>query len=56
MLVLADIGQLTADEHARIVKFVEDGGVLLRFAGPRLAALRRGSDDLVPVKLRSGER
>jgi len=57
VLVLADIGQLTAAEHDRIVKFIEGGGVLLRFAGPRLAAhSAAGTDDLVPVKLRSGER
>ncbi len=57
VLVLADIGQLTADEHARIVRFAENGGVLLRFAGPRLAArAANGNDDLVPVKLRSGQR
>jgi hypothetical protein len=36
-----------------VAKFVEDGGVLLRFGGPRLAAQ---SDDLVPVRLRAGER
>jgi hypothetical protein len=57
VLVLADIGKLTADEHARVVRFVERGGVLLRFAGPRLAAhSAANSDDLVPVKLRSGQR
>ena len=33
--------------------WIEDGGVLVRFAGPRLAA---GDDDLVPVKLRRGGR
>ena len=33
--------------------FVEDGGILLRFAGTRLAA---SSDDLVPVRLRRGGR
>ena len=33
--------------------WIEDGGVLVRFAGPRLAA---SDDDLVPVKLRRGGR
>jgi hypothetical protein len=41
----------TDDE--RIEAFVTDGGLLIRFAGPRLAA--RG-DDLLPVELREGGR
>jgi len=53
MLVLADVGKLTPAEHDRVARFVEQGGVLLRFAGPRLAT---HADDLVPVKLRTGER
>jgi hypothetical protein len=53
VIAVADIGQLSSAEHDRIAKFVEDGGVLLRFGGPRLAA---HSDDLVPVRLRAGER
>ncbi len=53
VLVLADVGNLTPAEHDRVARFVEQGGVLLRFAGPRLAA---HADDLVPVKLRTGER
>lgn len=55
VLVLADIGQLTAQEHERVTKFVDEGGMLLRFAGPRLAA-SAVSDDLLPVRLRQGER
>ena len=53
MLVLADVGNLTPAQHDRVARFVEQGGVLLRFAGPRLA---NHADDLVPVKLREGER
>jgi uncharacterized protein DUF4159/aerotolerance regulator-like protein len=53
VIAIADIGQLSAEEHDRLAKFVDDGGVLLRFGGPRLAA---HSDDLVPVRLREGER
>jgi hypothetical protein len=53
VLALADIGSLSAEQHDRVQRFVEDGGVLLRFGGPRLAA---HSDDLVPVRLREGER
>jgi hypothetical protein len=53
MLILADIGKLPQESHDAIQPWVEKGGVLLRFAGPRLAA---ATDDLVPVKLREGDR
>ncbi|ABS63846.1 conserved hypothetical membrane protein [Parvibaculum lavamentivorans DS-1] len=53
VLVLADIGNLGEDDIARVREWVEAGGLLIRFAGPRLA---EGSDDLVPVPLRSGGR
>lgn len=53
VLILADVGQIVGSDHDAVARFVEDGGVLVRFAGPRLAAQ---SDDLVPVKLRVGGR
>ncbi len=53
MLVLADVGNVAGDAHDRLAHWVEDGGVLARFAGPRLAA---SDDDLVPVRLRRGGR
>ncbi|MDP9137107.1 MAG: BatA domain-containing protein, partial [Pseudomonadota bacterium] len=53
MLVLADVGVLPADSRQTIADWVEAGGVLLRFAGPRLAG---GHDDLIPVELRTGGR
>jgi uncharacterized protein DUF4159/aerotolerance regulator-like protein len=53
MLVLADVGTIAGDTHDRLAKWIEQGGVLVRFAGPRLAA---SDDDLVPVKLRRGGR
>jgi Domain of unknown function (DUF4159)/Aerotolerance regulator N-terminal len=53
MLVLADVGTVAGDAHDRLARWVEDGGVLVRFAGHRLAA---SDDDLVPVKLRRGGR
>ncbi len=53
VLVLADVGALDDKTAARIGKFVDEGGLLLRFAGPRLAA---GNDPLVPVRLRRGGR
>jgi hypothetical protein len=53
VLVLADIGALDRDTVAKIDGFIARGGVLLRFAGARLAA---ASDDLTPVRLRRGGR
>jgi hypothetical protein len=53
VLVLADVGQLERETQIRIIDFVESGGLLLRFAGPRLST---GTDELVPVRLRSGGR
>jgi hypothetical protein len=53
VLVLADVGALDRDTLAKVTSFVEKGGLLLRFAGSRLAA---GNDDLVPVRLRRGGR
>jgi len=53
MLILADVGNVAGEAHDRLARWIEDGGVLVRFAGPRLAA---SDDDLVPVKLRRGGR
>ncbi|MGE3148470.1 MAG: DUF4159 domain-containing protein [Pseudorhodoplanes sp.] len=53
MIILADVGNIAGAARDRLVRWIDDGGVLVRFAGPRLAA---GSDDLVPVKLRRGGR
>jgi hypothetical protein len=52
MLILADVGNV-AEARDLLTRWIEEGGVLVRFAGPRLAA---ADDDLVPVKLRRGGR
>ena len=52
MLILTDVGNV-GDAHEPLAQWIEDGGVLVRFAGPRLAA---SDDDLVPVRLRRGGR
>jgi hypothetical protein len=53
MLVLADIGVIPSETAEAINPWLERGGVLLRFAGPRMAGAQ---DTLVPVNLRSGGR
>ena len=53
MIVLADVGTLSPDIRERLSAWIDQGGVLVRFAGPRLA---QSDDDLVPVKLRRGGR
>lgn len=52
MLILADVGNVN-ESLDRLSKWIESGGVLVRFAGPHLAA---ADDKLVPVKLRRGGR
>jgi Domain of unknown function (DUF4159)/Aerotolerance regulator N-terminal len=54
MLVLADVGTIAGEARTRLTTWIENGGVLVRFSGPRLAAAT--DDDLVPVKLRRGGR
>jgi len=53
MIMLADVGTLSPELRERLNGWIDQGGVLVRFAGPRLAA---SEDDLVPVKLRKGDR
>ncbi|WP_111431971.1 DUF4159 domain-containing protein [Rhodobacteraceae bacterium DSL-40] len=59
MLILADVGNLADSERAALTEWVEKGGVLVRFAGPRLASSGAGqleADPLLPVRLRAGGR
>ena len=53
-LVLPDSTALTASEKEDLLKWVQNGGFLIRFAGPNLAAST--DDALLPVALRSGQR
>ena len=59
MIVLADIATLSEAEQAPLEKWIEAGGMLVRFAGPRIAASdisRDAEDPLMPVRLRAGGR
>jgi len=59
VIILADVATLAQAESDAIVEWVENGGLLLRFAGARLAASdvsRESEDILMPVRLRAGGR
>ncbi|MEI6984693.1 MAG: BatA domain-containing protein [Rhodospirillaceae bacterium] len=53
VLILTDTGALDNDEIKMLQVWVKDGGLLLRFAGPRLA---HAPDTMLPVRLRRGDR
>ncbi len=67
-IVLVDHGAIEDPDRTRITEWVEAGGLLIRFAGPRLAASIgessfgvssgsvSGDDPLLPVRLRRGGR
>ena len=53
LMVLADIGKIVGGTEKEIESWVQRGGTLIRFAGPRLEL---GGDRLLPVQLRQGGR
>ncbi len=53
-IVLTDSAQINDEDRQALSDWVDEGGVLIRFAGPRLA--NTAFDDLVPVPLRRGDR
>ncbi|WP_420391704.1 DUF4159 domain-containing protein [Acuticoccus sp.] len=53
VIVLADVGTLLPSTQDALARWINAGGVLLRFAGPRTSD---GMDDLFPVELRPGAR
>ena len=55
VLVMADIGTVPDDAADILGEWIDNGGLLLRFAGPRLAG-GNADDPFVPVELRRGER
>ncbi len=54
VLTLADAGRLPVEDAEALSIWIEQGGTLLRFAGPRMA--QQGDDALLPVRLRLGDR
>lgn len=58
-IILADVAALSPSETEDLSDWVNNGGLLLRFAGPRLATSdvsRAEEDPLMPVRLRAGGR
>lgn len=59
VVILADVAKLTQTEQDAVLDWLDKGGMLLRFAGPGLAASdisRSAEDPLLPVRLREGGR
>ena len=57
VLVLTDASTLSAADRHSLSDWVAKGGLLLRFAGPKLAAADPAAgDDLLPTELRTGGR
>ncbi len=52
-IILPDASRIAPTDSAALQRWLENGGLLVRFAGPRLA---NDSDDFVPVRLRPGSR
>ncbi|MDX2276824.1 MAG: DUF4159 domain-containing protein [Hyphomonadaceae bacterium] len=52
-LILPDSSRIAPTDRSALERWLDNGGLLVRFAGPRLA---NDSDDLLPVRLRPGSR
>ncbi|TQF00813.1 MAG: DUF4159 domain-containing protein [Spiribacter salinus] len=58
-VILADIAEMTESDETALIKWTEAGGLLVRFAGPKVAASdvsRQEEHPLMPVRLRAGGR
>ncbi len=51
-IVLADVGAIPEALHQPLSAWLDDGGVLIRFAGSRLLEAQRQADPFLPVNLR----
>ncbi|WP_348646244.1 DUF4159 domain-containing protein [Aliiroseovarius sp. F20344] len=59
VVILPDVATFSDADRASLTGWIEQGGLLLRFAGPLLASADLGqgvTDDLLPVRLRAGGR
>ena len=53
VMILTDVGRIIGRDRNQLKTWIDKGGVLVRFAGPKLA---QSGDDFVPVRLRTGNR
>lgn len=53
VIIMTDVGTIAGDGGEKLAAFINAGGLVIRFAGPRLSS---SDDNLVPVALRSGGR
>lgn len=53
VIIMTDVGTIAGDGGEKLEAFIDAGGLVIRFAGPRLSS---SDDNLVPVALRSGGR
>ena len=59
VVILADIAEMTEASETALIEWTNEGGLLVRFAGPRLAVSevsRSVEHPLLPVRLRAGGR
>ncbi|TMV67545.1 LytTR family transcriptional regulator, partial [Thioclava sp. BHET1] len=59
VVILADVAKLPPEQETALEAWVKKGGLLLRFAGPHVAAMSEtgeAADPLMPVRLRYGGR
>ncbi|NEX47007.1 DUF4159 domain-containing protein [Pseudotabrizicola algicola] len=59
VVIMADVARLSQSDTDALLDWLDTGGLLLRFAGPQLAASdvsRMSEDPLMPVRLREGGR
>lgn len=57
LIILDDVGTIRAEDRRALTAFVEDGGILLRFAGPgMLGGDSMAGDPLLPAPILGGER
>ncbi len=58
-IILADVATIPEAQEEALLDWIDEGGLLVRFAGPRLAGSdvsRSAEDPLLPVRLRAGGR
>jgi len=53
LIVLTDVGTLSAEIEKKLSDFLKSGGLVIRFAGPRTTSVK---DGLMPVRIRPGDR